>query len=102
MATDRKWSPGTWDRRQSPGGRDMRPPSWGIRKDRRSGLWDRRHPARWAAWADAQDEARAVARWKREGCKYPLNSYRTIFNRLRQAGAAAEPPAPPSLDIHSY
>src|SRR6266850_8360843 len=99
MGTDRIWSPPTWDRRQDVKGfGDSRK----VRFNRRGGVWDRRHPVRWLALAAEQDEALAVARWRREGCKYPLNSYRTIFNQVGAAdaaGAAAEPPAPPSLDI---
>jgi len=99
MGTDRIWSPPTWDRRQSVKGRDHRGPSGKGLLDRRGNVWDRRNPVRWLALAAEQDEALAVARWRREGCKYPLNTYRTIFNHVGTAGAAAEPPAPPSLDI---
>lgn len=91
-----------FDRRQSVKGQDHRGPGGKGLLNRRSGVWDRRSPVRWLLAAEEQDEALAVSRWQREGCKYPLNSYRTFFNQVQaegEAGAAAQPPARPHL-IH--
>ena len=74
-----------------------------IADRRNQGVYERRKPPRWVSLAAEQDEAIAVASWKRDGCKHPLNSYRTIFNKVMdeslQSGIADLPTAEESESV---
>src|SRR6266850_4609684 len=100
MVTGRKWALPGWDRRQAEKGQDRRGPNKKGLLNRRELLKpDRRAKPRWTELADRQDEDQAVLRWEKDGCRYPLNHYRNIFNQVVEGEAGARPAPRPHL-IH--